>query len=34
MIRDLRATIYHPYTPNTILLHAGQGRLGLPLDPV
>lgn len=34
MIRDLRAAIYHPYTPDTTRLHAGQYRLGLPLDPV
>jgi alkylation response protein AidB-like acyl-CoA dehydrogenase len=34
MIRDLRASLYHPYPPDTILLHAGQHRLGLPLDPV
>jgi alkylation response protein AidB-like acyl-CoA dehydrogenase len=34
MIRDLRASIYHPYTPDVTLLHAGQHRLGLPLDTV
>jgi alkylation response protein AidB-like acyl-CoA dehydrogenase len=34
MIRDLRAALYHPYPPDTTLLHAGQHRLGLPLDPV
>jgi alkylation response protein AidB-like acyl-CoA dehydrogenase len=34
MIRDLRAAIYHPYTPETTLVHAGRHRLGLPLDPV
>jgi alkylation response protein AidB-like acyl-CoA dehydrogenase len=34
MIRDLRAATYHPYPPETTLLHAGQHRLGLPLDPV
>ena len=34
MIRDLRAALYHPYPPDTTALHAGQHRLGLPLDPV
>lgn len=34
MIRDLRAAVYHPYPPDTTLLHAGQHRLGLHLDPV
>ena len=34
MIRDLRAALFHPYTPDTTALHAGQHRLGLPLDPV
>jgi alkylation response protein AidB-like acyl-CoA dehydrogenase len=34
MSRDLRAALYHPYTPDTTLLHAGQHRLGLDLDPV
>lgn len=34
MIRDLRATLYHTYSPDITLLHAGQHRLGLPLDPV
>ena len=34
MIRDLRAALYHPYPPDMILLHAGQHRLGQPLDPV
>lgn len=34
MIRDLRAALYHPYPPDTTLLHAGLHRLGLPLDPV
>lgn len=34
MTRDLRAAIYHPYTPETTLVHAGQHRLGLDLDPV
>lgn len=34
MIRDLRASVYHPYPPDTTLLHAGQYRLGLELDPV
>lgn len=34
MIRDLRASLYHPYGPDRTLLHAGQHRLGLPLDPV
>jgi alkylation response protein AidB-like acyl-CoA dehydrogenase len=34
MTRDLRAALYHPYPPDTTLLHAGQHRLGLPLDPV
>jgi acyl-CoA dehydrogenase len=34
MIRDLRAGLYHPYPSETALLHAGQHRLGLTLDPV
>jgi alkylation response protein AidB-like acyl-CoA dehydrogenase len=34
MIRDLRAATYHPYPPETILLHAGQHALGQPLGPV
>ena len=34
MVRDVRAALYHPYPPDTTLLHAGQYRLGLPLDPV
>ena len=34
MIRDLRAAVYHPYPAETTLLHAGQQRLGLDLDPV
>jgi alkylation response protein AidB-like acyl-CoA dehydrogenase len=34
MIRDLRAALYHPYPPETTLLHAGQHRLGLALEPV
>jgi acyl-CoA dehydrogenase len=32
MIRDLRAALYHPYTPDVTALHAGQHRLGLPLE--
>jgi alkylation response protein AidB-like acyl-CoA dehydrogenase len=31
MIRDLRATLYHPYTPEVTLIHAGRARLGLEL---
>jgi alkylation response protein AidB-like acyl-CoA dehydrogenase len=34
MIRDLRAATYHPYPPDTILLHAGQYRMESPLQPV
>ena len=34
MIRDLRASLYHPYPPDATLVHAGQHGLGLPLDPV
>lgn len=34
MIRDLRAALYHTYSPDITLLHAGQHRLGLPLSPV
>jgi alkylation response protein AidB-like acyl-CoA dehydrogenase len=34
MIRDLRAALYHPYTPDVTILHTGQHRLGLPLDPL
>ena len=34
MLRDLRAATYHPYPPETTLLHAGQLRLGLPFEPV
>jgi alkylation response protein AidB-like acyl-CoA dehydrogenase len=34
MIRDLRAALYHPYSAETTLTHAGQHRLGLDLDPV
>ena len=32
MIRDLRAAVYHPYTPEVTLLLAGRHRLGLPLE--
>lgn len=31
MIRDLRAALYHPYTPEAALTFAGRARLGLPL---
>jgi alkylation response protein AidB-like acyl-CoA dehydrogenase len=34
MIRDLRASTYHPYPPDTVLLHAGQHRMESPLQPV
>jgi len=34
MIRDLRAATYHPYPPETTLMHAGQHRIGQPLQPV
>jgi acyl-CoA dehydrogenase len=34
MIRDLRAATYHPYPPDTTLLHAGQHRMESPLQPV
>lgn len=34
MARDLRAALYHPYSQETTLTHAGQHRLGLDLDPV
>ena len=34
MIRDLHAATYHPYPPETTLLHAGQHQLGYPLDPI
>lgn len=34
MIRDLRAALYHQYSPEVTLTHAGQHRLGLDLDPV
>jgi acyl-CoA dehydrogenase len=34
MIRDLRAATYHPYPPDTVLLHAGQHRMESPLQPV
>lgn len=34
MIRDVRAAIYHPYTPDATLVHAGRHRLGLPLADV
>lgn len=34
LIRDLRASLYHPYAPDTTALHPGQHRLGLPLDPL
>ena len=34
MIRDVRAALYHTFSPDITLLHAGQHRLGLPLDPV
>jgi alkylation response protein AidB-like acyl-CoA dehydrogenase len=34
MVRDLRAATYHPYPPETTLMHAGQHRLGQPLQPV
>lgn len=30
MIRDLRAALYHPYTGEVALVHAGLHRLGLP----
>lgn len=33
-IRDMRAAAYHPYPPETVLLHAGQRLLDEPLDPV
>jgi alkylation response protein AidB-like acyl-CoA dehydrogenase len=32
MIRDLRAALYHPYTPEPTLVHAGRARLGLPVE--
>lgn len=34
MIRDLRAVSYHPYPPQTTLLHAGQRKKAQSLDPV
>jgi alkylation response protein AidB-like acyl-CoA dehydrogenase len=34
MTRDLRAALYHPYTPDVTLVHAGQHRLGAELSPV
>lgn len=34
MIRDLRASLYHPYPAEVTLMHAGQARLGLPAAPV
>jgi alkylation response protein AidB-like acyl-CoA dehydrogenase len=34
MTRDLRAALYHPYTPDVTVLHTGQHRLGVPLDPL
>jgi alkylation response protein AidB-like acyl-CoA dehydrogenase len=34
MIRDLRAALYHPFSADLTLTHAGQHRLGLDLDPV
>jgi alkylation response protein AidB-like acyl-CoA dehydrogenase len=34
MIRDLRASLYHPYPPEMTLVHAGLARLGRDLDPV
>ena len=34
MIRDLRAAPYHVTPPEIALVHAGQQRLGLPIDPV
>ena len=34
MIRDLRAALYHPYSADMTLTHAGQNRLGIDLDPV
>lgn len=34
MIRDLRAALYHPYSADVTLTHAGQHRLGIDLDPV
>lgn len=34
MARDLRAALYHTYPAETTLVHAGQHRLGLDLDPV
>lgn len=32
MIRDLRAALYHPFPPETALVHAGRARLGCPVD--
>lgn len=29
MIRDLRAALYHPYSPEATLVRAGRTRLGL-----
>lgn len=34
MIRDLRAAIYHPFTPEVTLVHAGRHRLGMELAPI
>ena len=34
MIRDLRAATYHPYPPQMTLVHAGQHRIGQPLQSV
>ena len=34
MARDLRAALYHTYPAETTLVHAGQYRVGLELDPV
>lgn len=34
MIRDLRAATFHPYLPQMTLTHAGQHRIGQPLEPV
>jgi alkylation response protein AidB-like acyl-CoA dehydrogenase len=34
MVRDLRAAVFHPYSPDLTLTHAGQHRLGLELQPV
>lgn len=34
MIRDIRAAVFHKYTPDITLMIAGQHRLELDLDPV